>query len=76
MTHFSIEDYGLSAYRLADKYNPDGDGEHPTYSRRGWRSIVEQDATLLGYWEWVRHQLEEEQDELDRDSPYYTELPE
>ena len=57
MTTFSIKDYGLTAEQLDDKYNPDGEGQHP-------------EDTRSGYWEWVRHQLEMEEDELDRDNPY------
>jgi hypothetical protein len=32
--------------------------EHPDYSREDWRQEVADDNTLLGYWEWVDHQLE------------------
>lgn len=70
MTKFYTEDYGLCASQLDDKYNPDGDGEHPGYTRRDWRSAVEQADTISGYWVWVLHELCQEQDELDKDSPY------
>lgn len=72
MTKFYIKDYDLSAEQLDDKYNPEDDGEHPGFTRWEWRSSVAQEATIAGYWDWVEYQLELEQDELDRDSPYNT----
>ena len=48
------------AEALDFEYNPDGDGEYPAYTRSDWRSAVNQQSTLLGYWEWVAHMLEEE----------------
>lgn len=48
------------AEELEDAYSPDGDGEYPAYTRRDWRSAVNQQATILGYWEWVAQTLDEE----------------
>lgn len=70
MTHFSIDDYGLTANELALKHNPEGDGEHPTFPRCDWREDVIRENTVVGYWDWVFNQLRDEQDELDRDNPF------
>jgi len=51
-------DFGLTADQLDAKYNPAGNGEHPDYPREAWREEVAADATLLGYWLWVVHQIE------------------
>ena len=64
------KDYGLRAAQLDDKYNPDGDGQHPGYTRFDWRSAINRQNTLLGYWHWVEYQLSKEEEELDRDNPY------
>ena len=53
----------LTAEQLDDIYNPDGDGEHPTYTRGMWRQAVSQKETLRGYWDWVVAQIEESADE-------------
>lgn len=34
--------------------------EHPDYEQHQWRSAIDREETLLGYWEWVMHQLEED----------------
>lgn len=52
------EDKYLTAEQLDDKYNPDGDGEHPCFKRRDWRDAVDQEDTLMGYWDWVVMKLE------------------
>lgn len=52
-----LEDKNLSPEQLDDKYNPDGDGEHPVYTQSGWRESVGAQQTLFGYWEWVQYQL-------------------
>lgn len=70
MTKFYIKDYGLTEEQLDHKYNLDGDGQHPGYTRWEWRSRVAQECTVVGYWDWVECQLGLEQEELDRDSPY------
>ena len=67
---FYTKDYGLLAEQLDDKYNPEGDGYHPGYTRGDWRSAVAQRVTITGYWDWVEYQLEVEQNELGEDSPY------
>lgn len=51
-------DKELPADALDGKYNPEGDGEHPDHSRHTWRQAVGNEETLLGYWEWVSHQLQ------------------
>lgn len=68
-----IPDFGLSAEQLDDKYNPDGpdgDGEHPVFTHWDWLQVVAQRSTKSGYWEWLRSQIEQARDELDRDNPY------
>ena len=65
MTKFYIKDYGLTEEQLDHKYNLDGDGQHPGYTRWEWRSRVAQECTVVGYW--VEYQLEMEQSELDED---------
>lgn len=56
-------DHLLSADELFAKYSTERDnGEHPRYLRRDWRHNVAEYNTLLGYWQWVEHQLEQEQD--------------
>lgn len=47
----------MDADLLDARYNPDGDGEHPIYTRYQWREAVSVEETLLGYWEWVEYQL-------------------
>lgn len=32
--------------------------EHDEYPRSEWRIAVAGECTLLGYWEWVQHQIE------------------
>lgn len=51
----------LSAEELDDKYNPDGNGEHPRFQRADWRAAVANDETLVGYWQWVEYQIEQEE---------------
>lgn len=59
MTHQpdTANDHMLTAAQLDDKYNPDGDGEHPQITRAAWRAAVANDETLTGYWAWVQHLL-------------------
>ena len=63
MTH-SIDDYGLSALELEDKYQKYD--YHPYY----WRIAWGKSGSPLPYWQWVEQKLAEEQDELERDNPY------
>lgn len=67
---FSIDDYGLTVEQLEARYSPDGDGQHPVYTIWDWVQVVAQRSTREGYWYWLKHQLDEERDELDRDNPY------
>lgn len=48
-----------TAEQLDMKYNPDGDGEHPEFTREAWIQAVGAGDTLRGYWEWVASELEE-----------------
>lgn len=72
MTNYAkvIPDFGLTSEQLDDKYNPDGDGEHPEITRWDWHQAVAERSTVLGYWGWLRHKLNDVQDELDRDNLY------
>lgn len=47
------EDSELSAEQLDDKYNSDGGGEHPMFTRQMWREAVANEDTLSGYWPWL-----------------------
>lgn len=51
-------DFTLDATLLDDKYNPEGDGEHPVFSRTDWRAAVEAKDTIIGYWDWVEYRIE------------------
>lgn len=51
-------DGNLTAEQLDDKYNPEGDGEHPEFTRANWREAVEEETTISGYWRWVEWQIE------------------
>jgi hypothetical protein len=42
---------------LAERYGGTW-GEHPDYRAASWRLEVWEEATRLGYWEWVVAQLE------------------
>lgn len=52
------EDLGLPGGALDDKYNPEGDGEHPVISRQEWRDAVAQQDTISGYWDWLTSQID------------------
>lgn len=54
------EDAMLNAEELEEKYSPTGGGEHPLFKREDWRTAVNSDDTLLGYWGWVVNQLNQE----------------
>lgn len=54
-------DRDLTAEQLDDKYNTDGTGEHPQYTRSYWRESVAQEHTTAGYWDWVVDQLSSEE---------------
>ena len=53
------EDSQLAPWQLDDKYNPDGDGEHPFFSVWDWTQAVAQRSTLSGYWTWLQYKIEE-----------------
>ena len=38
-------------------------GEHPKYSKGDWRYEIDNNDTVLGYWEWVYMKLEGEESE-------------
>lgn len=51
--HALGDDPDLNADQLDHKYNPEGDGEHPTYTRAMGREAVASENTLSGDWQWV-----------------------
>lgn len=52
----------LSADELREKYSTAcNNGEHPRYLRVDWRDAVANDTTLVGYWQWVEDQIEQEE---------------
>jgi hypothetical protein len=53
------KDVGLTASQLEDKYNPEGDGEHPIYTRDVWRQAVADEETISGYWDWLVYRITE-----------------
>lgn len=57
---YDADDKDLSADQLDDKYNPDGDGEHPWYDRNEWRDAVSSGYTISGYWDWVAYKISED----------------
>ena len=63
------EDLGCPGSQLDDKYNPEGDGEHPVITRAEWREAVAQQHTVSGYWDWVGHEIAVR---LSPDSPRFT----
>lgn len=54
---YDNEDLGMTAEELDGKYNLNGDGEHPEYTRQSWREAVGAQQTISGYWDWVCHQI-------------------
>jgi hypothetical protein len=57
-----MSDNKMTPDQLSERYNPNGDGEHPVYDRASWRESVGAQQTLRGYWDWVGGQLEEQQE--------------
>ena len=51
-----LNDWELTADQLDDKYNPEGEGEHPVLTRKNWMYAVANEDTLQGYWDWVLHE--------------------
>ena len=66
----NIKDFDLTTSALELKYEKKD--SHPDYTRAAYNVSGYGDLT---YWGWVRAQLILEQDQLDRDSPYYTGEP-
>ena len=58
--NYDEADRQMTAEQLDDKYNPNGDGEHPHYTRTNWREEVSRGNTLLGYWCWVASEIEQD----------------
>ena len=59
-------DRDLGRLELEDKYDDGmGGGEHPLHTRSQWKHCVAEDDTASGYWDWVYHmvQSEDEPDE-------------
>jgi hypothetical protein len=48
-----LKDFLLSVEQLDEKYNPEGGGEHPLFTRLDWRHEVYDENTVVGYWQWV-----------------------
>ena len=48
-----------------DEWNYHRDGEHPQFLKEDWRAEVAADDTILGYQEWVEHQVEAAEDEAE-----------
>jgi hypothetical protein len=53
-----VNDSTLTAEQLDEKYNQDGGGQHPIHTRLAWAQEVGAQNTLLGYWDWLKHQIE------------------
>lgn len=68
MTFHNIDDFGLNALELEDKYEKKG--SHPEYDKGKWRQAVCDGSTELGYWAFVHYQLIDEEEQLDRCNPY------
>ncbi len=52
----------LTPAQLDGHYNPggvNGGGEHPAFTRAGWRHDVGDGATVMGYWVWVASEIEQ-----------------
>lgn len=62
MLPFDPEDLELSPGQLDDKYNPEGGGEHPHFTRQDWRFEVAIEVTLCGYWDWLYNQIQNYED--------------
>lgn len=51
------DDADLTTEQLDCKYNPDGDGQHPTVTRSSWEEAVRSKQTSSDYWSWVKYIL-------------------
>lgn len=56
-----VQDWGLTAEMLADKYQKKDGGEypHPQLTRSEWRHEVASESTIAGYWAWVESQIDQ-----------------
>lgn len=61
------EDLDMSAEQLDDKYNQDGDGEHPVITAEAWRAKVADHGTRQGYWEWLEYRMTQIQEDIDEE---------
>lgn len=52
----SVADEDLSASELQELYGYAG---HPRFPWQHWREQVSCEDTVLGYWDWVQHKVEE-----------------
>lgn len=59
----TMKDEDLTPDQLSEKYDPDGYGQHPDYTRADWRDEVRRGHTLRGYWDWVSSEIEQAVDE-------------
>lgn len=58
MIHTGFEGDGqLIESQLDDKYNPDGGGEHPMFTKQMWREAVANLDTISGYWAWLENEV-------------------
>lgn len=57
--HRLLNDVGLTADMLDERYNPHGEGEYPDreLGRERWIEAVSNEETLSGYWDWVSHKI-------------------
>lgn len=58
-----IPDRDLGRLELETKYSAghnEGWGHHPTHTRDLWKEDVDQDDTVMGYWDWVYNCLANE----------------
>lgn len=53
----SVADEDLSASELQELYGYAG---HPRFPWQRWRDLVADQATVLGYWDWVQGRVEAE----------------
>lgn len=54
----------LVADQLEEVYNPEGDGEHPDFTREDWWQQVINHETLCGYWQQAVNWLHERREEI------------
>lgn len=62
---YAIDDYGLTAQQLEDKYQKLD--YHFNYRRLDYINS----GVTIPYWDWVKIQLEAEEDQLQRSNPYW-----